>query len=304
MENRETKFVLVEQTENSAKWEAVRTEVELTEKEKNKAIALGWDVEKVLHVKRQLEAGQSPTEIASTGEVSRNSVYKYTKILSLKDTKKHEKDSKKTVKPKDVLHSSLIFMFLDVQSTMHLFLPLVPPILLAIFGKFWMDYRKYYAEMMAHKAVVGKLHLDFTKAFDLSYQRDPIIVGSDHEKVYWVAMLKHYNNTRRDVIVIERGNSQNASQHWDEKEDYRKAYCSANRQEIMEADKRAKEIWAHLEEKGYLDYLYTPPRKEWEKSKAYLEKSVKYWVENPVPKSAIDHSRKKFIIEDLEFETV
>ncbi len=302
MENRRTKFVLVEQTENSAEWKADVTQ--LTDREKDKAIALGWNVENVLFVKEKLEAGWTPTAIGDTKKVSRSTVYKYRKILSVKDTKKEKKDKKKTEKRRIVFHSSLIFMFLDVGNTMHLLLPFLPPLLLFFFGKIWMDYRKYYNEMMEHKENVKGLYLNFTKVFDLSYQRDPIMVYSDHEKVYWVDMLKHYNNTRRDVIVIERGPNQNASQHWDEKEEYYKAYCSANRQEINEADKRAKEIWEKLEDKGYLDYLYTPPRKEWEKSKAYLEKSVKYFVENPVPKSALDHSRKKFIIEDLEFETV
>jgi hypothetical protein len=185
MENRETKFILVEQTENSAKWEAVRTEVELTEKEKNKAIALGWDVEKVLHVKRQLEAGHSPTEIASKGEVSRNSVYKYTKILSPKDTKKQPKDTEKTRNLKSVFPILLTFNGFDIGSTMHLFLPLLPLLVLYFGGKLWWDYKKYEAEQLEHKENVKDLYFIFTKVFDLSYYRYPIFVKTDYEIVYW-----------------------------------------------------------------------------------------------------------------------
>ncbi len=302
MENRRTKFVLVEQTANSAEWKADITQ--LTDREKDKAIALGWNVENVLFVKEKLEAGWTPTAIGDTKIVSRSTVYKYRKILSVKDTKKKKKDKKKTEKRRIVFHSSLIFMFLDIGNTMHLLLPFLPPLVLLFVGKFWMDYRKYYAEMMEHKAVVGKLHLDFTDVFELSYQRDPIVVGSDHEKVYWVDMLKYYNNTHRAVLLVVRGSDQTGHQHWDEKENEYKTACHTNRQEINEANKRATEVWKKLEANGYLDYLSTPPRKDWEKSKAFLENAVKYWVENPVPKSALDHSRKKFIIEDLEFAEV
>lgn len=298
--NRETKFVLVEYTGHFAEWKAVREEIQLTEKEQKKVEALGWDMDKVLKVKRLLSSGNTPMEISKKEDISRSSVYKYKEILEVQnDTKKPSKDTEKTSKTKNVFCNSLIIIFLSAENTTHIFLPLLPVLVLVLVGYFKREYDRYYWEQMEHKKVASALHKIYQTVFDLSFTRYPIMVYSDIDLAYFRKLLTHYNNQGRDVILIEKTKSHtNNHDHWNEVEKYRKDYCSANRYMIDKAQERADEIWAKLNEMGYYDYLKTPKGPQWEKSKSYLEKQVQFYLDNPRPTR--DQARKKTIIDEIE----
>lgn len=297
-DGREIKFV---PTENENEWESVQVNevVELTEQEKNKATALGWDIEKVLKVKSLLRQEVSPSEIQKRTGISRNSVYKYQKILSVKDSKIKEKDNKSTVISKSVFPNWLIFLVVANQSTHSTILVLSPLLLLAVVGYVKIEYDKWKRDLEEHRTKVSFLKIEWGHVFDLSFRKYPLFVESEKEKIHYEKLLKHYNNSSRDVIVIERGYRQSAWEHELEREGYEKAYCSANRQMLDEAEANSTRIWNELQVNGYFDYLSAPKGKNWEMSKHYIEKHVEFYRQNPMPVK--DTARKKEILTDLDF---
>lgn len=299
LEGKEILFVRSES--DPLEWEVrdLTEVVELSEKEKNKALMAGWDIEKVLEVKRLLWLNITPSEIKKRTGISRNSIYKYKKILSVKDIKKLGKDNQSTVISKSVLPKSLVFLVVMDESTISLFLVLTPLLVLAVVGYVKQQYDQWKIDLEEHSTIVRKMHFDFCRVFDLSFLKTPIIVNSLKEKTYYEKLLKHYNNQSRDVILVERGYKQSNHEHYDEKRAYESAYCSANRQIIDEAYNERSRIWNELRENGYLDYLDCPKKKNWKTSKHYLEKSLEFYWKNPLPVK--DTARRKEIISDLDF---
>lgn len=290
----EFRFVPVESEQYS--WECVEfcAPVELTKEERQMSEAQAWDLEKVLLVKKMLLDGKSPSEINKATSISRNTVYKYKKVLSLKDTNLPAKYNENTEISKSVLSCFLIFSNLGNQSTMPFFLVLLPIVVLAIWGFFKKEMAASNDRKRIHDAEVSQLHFLFVRAFNLSYRREPIVVHSEIEERYYNSLLAHYNNQGRFVYVIEAKPGQSANSLFDEKENMNRAYCLANAEMIIQANKRAQDKWKELEEMGLLDYLYfnRQHRGNWERSKAFLYDAVAKLQTQPNGK---DYARTKFI---------
>lgn len=300
-----TIFYVATQIENGIFWQSAPYEptVSLTIEEEQKAKSMNWDLEKVLLVKKLLKAKKTPTQIQKETGISRNSINKYRKILSLKDTRVQDKDNESTGKSENVLCNQLIFILFINESTSPLFVIIAPILLLAVVGYFKVEYDKFTQQMREHKEVAKKLHLDFVGAMDLSYERYPILVISEKEKIRFEMLLKHYNNQGREIFLVIQGYGQDNNAHYDERNKIASDYTKANAKMIDEADKRSKEVWKNLDQIGYLDYLKTPPGPQWEKSKEYLEAKTAFYKKHKHNADVTDKARKKFIIEDVEIES-
>jgi len=179
----------------------------LTEEEKQKGMLLGYDLEKLLIVKQKLIEGLTPTQIDENKDldVSRNSVYKYQKILSVKYTKIQRKDIENTVKSKSAFLSLLINNELSVQSTIEVFILLFLFFIVVSILLFKWKYDKYYDEQMIHKAEANRVHLLFTKVFDLTYKKYPIFVSTEKEYNHYRKLLKHRSEERRVGKSVDLG---------------------------------------------------------------------------------------------------
>ena len=277
-------------------WELVSRSTFLTEKEINEGKALGYDMEKLLRVKECLEQGMGPTAIYNKTGIARSSVINYRKILSVKDSKIHSKDSKKSIKVKSVFFTFLLFSDLDSQTTFSILLILTPLLVLAIGGYLRSEYKRVQAENLAHRDEAAKLHFQMTRVANLSFRREPILCSSHKEVIYYEKVLKHYNNVGRTVHLIEYKKNQNRFQHWNTIEEYRRSYLKANRYEIAEGKERMQGFWNKLKKRGLLDYLHTPKKENWLESKAYIYSVIEFLRENPRPTDS-DQARSKYVMD-------
>lgn len=264
--------------------------VELTEKEIFKAKMLNWDLIKVLTVKKLLLKGDTPSKIFKDTGISRNSIYKYKEVL--KYSLIAENNNKSTENTKCVFNKMLIFSYLGVDST--------PGLLLLCFllfiAYFFYKYDLWKKERVKHNEEATWLHFQFTKVFDLSYLRYPILCNSEEEARHYRKLLAYYNNKGRDCIVLERGLNQNSLEYFEEKESYSRKYCSANRYMIKIAKENYSKQWDILKDAGKFDYFYYSnlENENWQCSKDFLNRVIKFYIDNPVPMSK-DKARQKKI---------
>lgn len=289
----ERKYVPVDGEPNT--WELERNDPILSPSEEAKAKALGFDLEKVLRVKIYLLKGLGPMAIKKVTGISRSAVYKYKKILSVKDSKIQVKDSETTGNVKNVFPISLILISVSSETTFSVFLILVPVLVLSILGYVRHKWGIYVAEQMLHKDEVSLLYFQFTQVCNLSFRREPIICNSEIEVTYFKKLLKYYNNQGRDVIAIERKKGQSPTQHWESKEIYKRQYESANRYAIREGRENASRHWTQFQDRNLLDYLSTPKKENWKESEEFIYSAVDFYLENSAP-SVGDQARQKYLM--------
>lgn len=289
-------YVPEESTANKIVWvqTEVVSEITLTQEENQKACSLGFDLDKVLKVKKALLAKKTPTEIQNSLDVSRDSVYRYKKILSLKDTKKAPKDSQKTSFSESVFSMLLIFNDSDTYNTMPLYVVVVPIVVLLLFGYLKREWDTVKNQRIQHHEETKNLYYLMRLANDYSFQRFPLFAYNDADIAYYNKVLEHYNNQSRMVALVEN--------NLDVKDQFDRDFGKANALYIKRAQERARSNWKELEDRGLLDYLYHSRKYKgnWERSKEYMERVTEFLVKNPEPNSAKDHARKKHIIDLME----
>jgi len=270
----------------------------LTAKEKNKVLALNYDLDKVLAVKKGLVQKMRPIDIENEFKVSKSSIYKYKEILCGKDIEKLIKDRQNTEKVKNVFPIYLIFMSLGAENTnapVWLIIPLFLIVVWLWLIRFWNSQEQLRRR---HKECISKERDQFKKVFDLSYSQKPIVCNCKKEADNWTKILKFYNNSGRMVHVIERGFHQNGIAHWMEKEYFSESYCTNNAHRIIEGEKNGEEEWEKLEQLGFLDYFYwsRKDRPMFEISKKYIFNSIEFYSKN-IELPTEDKAKSKKIVE-------
>lgn len=270
-------------------------EVSLSKEENQKACTLGYDLEKVLLVKKLLLAKKTPTAINEATGISRDAIYRYKKIINLKDSQKSPKDSERTQIEESVLSMLLIFSEQSGNSTIPFYVVVVPIVVLLIFGYLKREYEKVQIERLQHHEETKFVWALMRKANDYSYCRYPIVVNSETEEAYFKKVLAHYNNEGRTVHLIPYIGG-NRNDRYEEVRKFEREFGAANAYDMERGADRASRNWKEMEEEGLLDYLYHSRKYKgkWERSKLYIEAVTQFLVEHPGPYT-IDRAKSKKI---------
>lgn len=274
-------------------WVSKEKRVELDEKEYKKAVALRYNIDKVLTVKGWLESGATPTEIQRNTGISRNTIYKYLKILSGKYTKSSGKACKKAGKYTFVLFNPLLVSELCNESTLSWLLLLLPLLLLLGEGLKWAK-KRYQKDYLAHKAECKELHELFRQAMGYSLLQTPILCSSEKQKAYYNDLLKVYKNRNRKVELIERLGHEDNHAYYEKKTAFSLAYFAANKEKIERGKEEYQSAMKKLRTDGWLDYFdYTKKDTEnWERSRTYLYGFVAYLKQHARPNINSNSTKK------------
>jgi len=270
--------------------------VELTEEEESKANALGFDLKRVLTVKRLLSKELGPTAIQKQTGISRSTVNKYKKYLFSKSAKIREKSTKNTVISKSGFSNLLIFSTSGSETTNTYFI--IPGLLLLMVV--WLIFKiidhMHQKAKLDHMREYGHLRNLFYRALDYSYLRYPIICNSEKEERYYKDILIHYNNQGRYVASEEYQLSDTSQSHRSRKNNHEQKIRKNNKFDIIQAQERYSQKFREIANKGLLDCLHFPQGPNSIESEKFIRKAIQYLVDNPEP-NCNDRSRKKYVEE-------
>lgn len=240
-----------------SEWVNEKYIIELTNKERRVCLAQKMDLEKVLLVKRCLLKGYTPMDIKKEHNISRNTVYKYKKILknSLESTEKVQgKYTEKEGIKKNVLPFVLIYSGLDYESTLY-FLLSVFGLIGAVFVAKWKQ-KKDREFRLKRRVDTKPLLMDFYEAMDLMYLQYAIICYSSQEVAKYNYLLKAFKNRSRKVQLVERFSTETQQSQFLRGEKLKEQYAANYWQKIQ----KGRELY-HIEieglfNKGLLAYFY------------------------------------------------
>lgn len=239
-------------------WTNEKYTIQLTQKEKKVCIAKKMDLEKVLLVKRCLLKGFTPTGIKKEHSISRNTVYKYKKILkdSLESTGKvHEKYTKNEGIKKSVLPLVLFFSGLGYESTLYIIFAGFG-LIGAVFIAHWKQKRDSEFRLK-RRADTKPLLMDFYEAMDLMYLQYAIVCYSTQEVAKYNYLLKAFKNRNRKVQLIERFTTETQQSQFLRGEKLKDQHAANYWQKIQKGRTLYHVEIDKLFNKGLLDYFYS-----------------------------------------------